>query len=68
VHVAEPRQRRRAGSVRRLAEQRRQVGVGLNLTGTNERSRFGEPRRFFLVPPDGCDRRELVERLVQRDR
>jgi len=40
----------------------------VNLTGTNECSRFGEPRRFCLVSPDGCDRRELLERLVQRDR
>lgn len=64
MHVAEPRQCWRAGIVRRLAEQRRQIGVGLNLTGTNECRRLGEPRRFFLVSPDGCDRRQLVERLV----
>lgn len=68
MHVAEVRQRLWADLVRRLVEQRRQVGVGVNLTGTNECRRFGEPRRFCLVSPDGCDRRELLERLVQRDR
>jgi hypothetical protein len=68
VDVTETRQRLRAHLGRRLIKQRCQVGLGVNLTGTNECRRFGEPRRLVLVPPDGCDRRKLVERLLQRDR
>jgi hypothetical protein len=40
----------------------------LDVARTNECGGFGKPPRFVLVSPDGCDRRELVEGLMQRDR
>jgi hypothetical protein len=67
VNVPQPRQRRGAGIDRRMLEQRCEIGVGFDLPGTNQCRGLGEPRRFLLVSPDGCDRGELVERLVQRD-
>jgi hypothetical protein len=68
VHVPETHQRGRARRSGRVAEERRQVGIGFDVPRTNESRGFGEARRFFLVSPDSCDRRELVERFVQRDR
>jgi hypothetical protein len=68
VHVPETQQRGRAHIGGHLVEERRQVGVGFDVPRTNECRGLGEPRRFLLVSPDSCDRRELVERLVQRDR
>jgi hypothetical protein len=68
VHVPETQQRAGAHFGRRVVEERRQVGVGFDVPRTNECPGLGEPRRFLLVSPDSCDRRELVEGLVQRDR
>jgi hypothetical protein len=68
VHVPETNQRGWARITRRVVEERRQVGVGFDVPRTNECRGFGEPRRFVVVSPDSGDRRELVERFVQRDR
>jgi hypothetical protein len=61
-------QHSRARVRRCVGEERRQVGVGFDVPRADQGRGFGEPRRFLLLSPDSCDRRELIERLVQRDR
>jgi hypothetical protein len=68
VHVPETHERGRARAGRCVVQERCEVGVGINVPRSNQCGGFGEPRRLLLVSPDGRDCRELVERLVQRDR